>query len=352
MNSRNSILDSTLQSNNQNKIKVDLDQLVKKESIDNRSNIRTTWVRNIKVVLTSKINGEQIVFKSGNPELNISIQGTKNLALNKDKGTVTITNIPYDLIISIVSGQFYNIEIYAGYGKDTEPERYFKGEVSYISQKINTRRDVDTYITYASSYVANFSQQRISFNLNSGINIYAAIEYMARESNINKIRISPSLKKYFTNRVNNLDGQAGNLIEQIASQSDQTFYLSTDESDDDFYIDCTTLNDKRRIEIDPNMIILTKGNPTISEVGLKATFLPLINFKPGDIIIFPNYLIDASISDANSVVTTFNANFFSPTGQYMIRELSYNFQNRGTIFELNITAIALEILTGITGGVI
>ena len=51
-------------------------------------------------------------------------------------------------------------------------------------------------------------------------------------------------------------------------------------------------------------------------------------------------------------MSTFNANFFSPTGQYMIREISYNFQNRGSSFELNITAIALEILTGVTGGAI
>lgn len=330
----------------------DLDQLVKKESIDKTQNIKTTWVRNIKVILSSKINGEQIIFKSGNPELNISIQGTKNLALNKDKGTVTITNIPYDLIIAIVAGEYYNIEIYAGYGKNVEPERYFKGEVSYISQKINTRRDVDTYITYASSYVANFSQQRINLSLNSGINIYSAIEYISRQSNLNNIKISPSLKQYFTSKVENLNDQVGNLIEQIANQSDQTFYLATDESEGDFYIDCTTLDDKRRIEIDPNMIILTKGNPTISSAGLKASFLPMINFKPGDIILFPNYLIDASISDAESVVSTFNANFFSPTGQYMIREISYNFQNRGTTFELNITAIALEILTNVTGGAI
>jgi len=334
------------------KTKNSLDKAVLAESIDKKSLLRTTWIRNIKVVLRSQINGEEIIFKNGNPELNISITGSKNLALNKDKGTVTITNMPYDLLILLVAGKFYDIEIYAGYGKDIEPERYFKGEVSYISQKINTRKDTDTYITYASSYVAKFSQSRINLSLNSGINIYAAIKYLSDQSGMDKIKISPSLRYYFTKEVENLNGQVGNLVEQLAAQSNQDFYLSTDASDDDFYIDCTTIADKRKIAIDPNMIILTKGNPTISSAGLKASLLPMINFKPGDIIIFPNELLDASIQNAEDVTSTFNANFFSPTGQYMIRTINYHFQNRGQTFELAITAVALEILTGVTGGAV
>lgn len=337
---------------------IDLLKKLEQESIgkrinyngNNYNNMYKSWIRNIKVILTSKINGQQKIFENGINEFYIDINGSKYLALNKDKGTLTISNLPYDFLIELITFEYYIIEIFIGYGKDKEPERYLKGEVSYISQKVHTNHDVYTYITYASTYVARFSQSRINFNLNSGINLYAAIKYISDISGMgDNVKISPSLKNYFTSQVITNYAQAGTLIDQIAAMSNEYFELSTDESQDGFYIDCTKLSDKRRIIIDPNIILIGKGNPTISSAGLKITFLPMFNFKPGDIIKIPNSLIDASISDAEDVTSTFNPNFISPTGEYMIREIKYHFQNRGQTFELNITAIAINLLKNIAG---
>ena len=313
-------------------------------------NTRYTWIRNIKVVLTSKKNGKQFIFQSGRDELNIDIIGTKNLALLKDKGTVTITNLPYDIILRIVADEYYGIEIFVGYGKDEKClDRYFKGEVSFISQKIHSRHDVDTYITYASTYVAKFSQQRINLTLNSGINLYAAISYLCQQTGL-RININPAnLRDYYLSETRTLIDQPGNLIEQIAAISGEKFQLSTDESENGLYIDCTTLQDKRKIVLDPNMILIAKGNPTISLAGLKMTVLPMFNFKPGDIITVPNSMIDVSVSDAEAVPSTFNPNFLSKTQQYMIRQINYHFQNRASIFELNITAVAVDLLKNIVG---
>lgn len=311
------------------------------QPIDKLYKNKTPWIRNIKVVLSNE-KGQSYIFKSGDPELNIDIQGTKNLALNKDKGIVTITNLPYTFLVKLINEQFYNIEIFAGYGRETEPERYFKGEVSYISQKIHSNHDVDTYINFASKYIAKFSQTRMNLTLNSGINIYAAVNYICQSAGINPdyVNVSESLRDSYLPYNIDLYDQPGNLIEQIVQYAGNDFSISTDSSSDSsFYIDCTRLGDKRRIYIDRNSVVIAKGNPTISSAGLKATLLPMINLMPGDIIHFPNDMVDASIASAD-VTNTRTTEFFDPYGWYMVRQIDYHFQNRGATFELNITAIA------------
>ena len=77
--------------------------------------------------------------------------------------------------------------------------------------------------------------------------------------------------------------------------------------------------------------------------------LPTFCFKPGDIIIIDNAILDVSISDPNSVASTFKTNYLDRNGAYMIMELEYNFTNRNTTFEINIRARALSIISNIVG---
>ena len=62
-----------------------------------------------------------------------------------------------------------------------------------------------------------------------------------------------------------------------------------------------------------------------------------------------NSILDVSISDPNSVSSTFKSNYLDSNGAYMIVEIEYNFENRGKTFEINIRARALSIIANITG---
>lgn len=79
----------------------------------------------------------------------ISIRGSKYLALTKDKGTITIKNLEYKTIAEIMAYELYKIEINVGYGSTGNLTTIAKGEVSYISQKPNAKKDTETYIYFA-----------------------------------------------------------------------------------------------------------------------------------------------------------------------------------------------------------
>lgn len=305
---------------------------------------RKCWMRSIEVTLTSKISKRQMKFSTEDKyQFTMDITGSKNLALNKDKGTLSIYNLEYDKVVEIMLLQYYQIEIKAGYKSIGDLPTIFKGQISYISQKIHSKHDVETYITFANTLVARYSQSRINFNLNSGINLYSALSYCCKLSGMGKnVNISPQLQKQFLKNVYNQYGTFSTVFDNLTSTSGN-YQISSDESEGNV-INCTTIADKRKIRIDPNTINITKGNPTVTSAGLKITLLPTFNFMPGDIIIIDNAMLNVSIRDAESVTTTFNTNYMDQNGQYMIISIDYHFQNRGSTFEFNITARALDII--------
>lgn len=318
------------------------------------------WMRQIEIRLTSIINGSRIIYGGIKPtQLNISVSGRKKVSALEDNGTVTISNLTYAEINKIILGQYYDIEIWAGY-RTTGMNCFFKGYVSYISDKIAERRDNTCYILFASKMVAQFSQKRMNLHLNSGINLYAAYRYICMKNGIGTTNLPDSLKNYFIQEVISNYNTPANLVEQMtANQSDLA--IDTDPSMDGMGVfNIHDLKNRRWFKINPNTINFTKGNPTIDQDGLHISLLPTVCFKPGDIIQIPNYIIDASISDAEAVKSTFKTNYIDPGnttkdnigssyGNYMIIELDYDLQNRGSNFEINIKARSLNILKNITG---
>ena len=307
------------------------------------------WMRQIEVRLTSALTKKRIVFGGSDPtQLNIVVKINKYLSSLKDNGSVTISNLTYAQITELILGRYYNIEIWAGY-RTQSLQCYFKGSVSYISDKIQARRDNTCYILFASRFVAAYSQQRMNLTLNSGINLYAAFNYICLVNGISTTHLPDSLKQQFLTEVTSNYGTPASLADQLAANS-REFSLDTDESIDGAgVIDCTNLRDKRYIRINPNTINFTKGNPTLDKDGLHITILPTFCFKPGDIIMIDNAILDVSISDPNQVASTFKTNYLDSNGAYMIMELNYDFQNRGAQFEVNIRARALSIISNITG---
>ena len=142
------------------------------------------WMRQIEVRLYSQLNNSKIVYGgTSDSQLDITVKGNKYLSSLKDNGTITISNLTYAEITKLILGQYYKIEIWAGY-RTQSLQRYFKGSVSYISDKIRARRDNETYILFASDMVAAYSQQRMNLTLNSGINLYSAFRYICLTNGI------------------------------------------------------------------------------------------------------------------------------------------------------------------------
>lgn len=318
------------------------------------------WMRQIEVHLTSIKKNERIIYGGVKPtQLNISVNGNKYISALKDNGSVTISNLTYAEIMKIILGEYYMIEIWAGY-RTTGMQCFFKGYISYISDKIAERRDNQCYILFASRMVAQYSQKRMNLTLNSGVNLYAAYRYICMKQGIDSSQLDPNLKNKFISEVTSNYGTPATLIDQIAQNSND-LYVDTDSAFDGAGVfNISDLKSKRWFKINPNTINFTKGNPTIDKDGLHISLLPTVAFKPGDIIQIPNYIIDASISDPNSVSSTFKSNYIdqgntnkenvgSSYGNYMIIELNYNFQNRGSAFEINVKARSLNILRNITG---
>lgn len=310
------------------------------------------WMRNVEVRLTSQLTKKKIVFGGIKPnQLEISVKGSKYLSALKDNGSVKISNLTYAQIVELILGRYYDIEIWAGY-RTQQLQCYFRGAVSYISDKIRARRDNECYILFASKMVASYSQQRMNFNLNSGINLYAAFNYICLANGISSAHLPDSLKKEFLAEVTENYGTPATLAEQLANNTSQ-FSVDTDASIDGAgVIDCTNLRDKRQIKLNPDSINFAKGNPTLDKDGLHIVVLPTFCFKPGDIIFIDNSIIDVSISDPNSVASTFKSNYLDSNGAYMIMELDYDLNNRDKTFEISIKARALSIIANVVGATI
>lgn len=312
------------------------------------------WLRRIQIILTSKkiTSGKNQMIIGDNPgdNLNINISGSKFLAINKDSGLIEIQNLSYETLVKIMLLEYYIIEIKIGYDSSGDLESYFKGEISYISQKIHSKHDSTTYISYASEFVARFSQYRINCNYNSSINVYAAMNYLLHKTGISSsdALLSDDLKNIFINQVQSYYNNPKNIIDNLVNQTNNQYTFSVDSSSANPLINCSTLSDKRYIKLNPNNIIIQGGNPTVSSEGLRLRLIPTFNFRPGDIINVPRELIDISIASAD-VSNNFSPNFVDPKGDYMIIEINYNFQNRGSSFDLLIKGKAVSLFENITG---
>lgn len=331
---------------NQTTKQAEISSKIKDVSIDAVQPARKTrcWMRQIEVILTSAKVKKQMIFSTRDPkQFTISIKGTKHLALNKDKGTVTISNLEYSKIIEIITNEYFYITIKAGYVSNETLPTIFKGEVSFISQKIHSHHDVETYITFASSVVARYSQSRMNFNMNSGINIYAALAHICKVNGLGqRVNIDPELKKKFLQNVYANYTTMSTVFDNLTSTSGE-YDLSCDESEGNV-INCTTLNNKRHIIIDPNYIQISKGNPTVTSDGLRMSLFPVMNFMPGDILHIDNSLINTSIPEAEQVYQDFKTNYLDQNGQYMVIEIDYQFENRGDTFIYDIKGRALDII--------
>lgn len=304
------------------------------------------WKRILRIELTSRVLKQTIVLGSKEDNLNIKISGTKEPAILKDGGVISINNMDYSLIVKIIVGKFYDIKIIAGYeGSDPRDKgkgmTIFKGSVAFISNKINPTRDSECYINFASDVVAMYSQNRMNLALNSSINLYSAFDYICYQSKMGKnVHIDPHLKELFLNEARNYYATASTILNSVTIQGGE-YTISTDGSEGTV-IDITTTKGKRLINLSGRDVPFL-NQPTVSTEGLTFTILPVFSFKVGDIVQMDNSIIDIS-SSSREAYNVFNSNYMDTNGQYMITKIAYELNNRADTFQFVITGRALDII--------
>ena len=301
------------------------------------------WKRDLQVIFTSERLKRSVVF--GNRpfvNVNISIDGSKHLSVLKDEFTVRISNLTYREIIDLISGQYYDIEIIAGYHSLGGGKSVFKGGVLYISQEMGDAKTTTAIILCTNKLIAKYGQTRLNFTLNSGINMYAALKYVCDKAKIPNSNISEALKDKVVNNALAANASVGSILQNLADMSD--IVISSDEQNG------ATLSMWNPAKLDRNKIVLSEkdimisgGYPRISSDGVRLTILPTVQISPGDVIKIDNSLIDLSISSRQDIYK--NASYYlDSNGEYMVYDLQYSLQNRGPAFHISIVARSRDIV--------
>lgn len=308
------------------------------------------WMRDLQVSFSSSLMKKQLVFgtqwKQGKDDLAISIEGTKYLSSLKDSFTIRISNLTYGELIQLIKGQYYDIEIKAGY-RSRGAETIFKGAVIYMSYEKKSPTTNTVIVLAGSKLVAKYGQSRMNLGLKSGINMYAALKFICKRAGVSNANIDQSLKNRTINDVASVQGTAASWIDNFCSSNN--FIASSDSS---YSNDVTILNpyktNNRVIKLDSEKVTLVSGYPKLNSDGLSMTILPTFNFMPADVIVIDNSIIDISVNSASG--KEFNkAAFLDEDGKYVITQLEYDLNNRDDSFNVNILAKARSLFSNITG---
>lgn len=318
--------------------------------------MKKAWMRDLEVILTSQTLKKRLTFgdrwKQGQEDVSIEVSGTKCLSALKDAFTIKIANLTYNEIVNIVAGQFYDVEIKAGY-RTSPANTIFKGEVMYVSNELSSDKTHTVIILCASKLIAKYGQSRMNLTLNSGINMYSALEFLAKRAGIKNPHIDESLKQRIIREVTSVSSSSQSWLDMFCNKNN--FVISTDSTNG---ADLTLLNpystNNRVIVMDSDTMILSGGYPRLSTDGLSLTMLPTFNLMPADVIQIDNSLIDISASSKNDVSSNL-ALWLDNNGKYMVYELGYSLSNRGNSYTVSVKAKSRSLYTkiiqaGIVGG--
>lgn len=302
------------------------------------------WMRVLTVKLTSKKFNKQLIFgenwKNGGIDLNISVSGTKFLSPMEDECIVRITNLTYKEIVTIINGEFYDIEIIAGY-RNANIFTIFKGGVLYVSNELGDRKSNDVVIICTNNLVAKFGQNKLNISLNSGINMYGAIKLITEKAGIKNTYIDEKFKNMVLRESQAQTESITSWLDILASGNGLVVNGDSSEGND-LSIWNPSISNSRVINLKSDNIILTGGYPTLDSNGLKLALMPTINLCPGDTIILDNSIIDIGTSSRDEAVKNIGQ-FLDRDGKYVIMEIDFDLQNRSSEFSYKIKARAKSL---------
>ena len=294
------------------------------------------WMRNLSVKLTSRKLKKSFVYgenhRQNEDDLNINVSIHKYMSTLKDEAVVKIDNLTYSEVTQILMGEFYDIEIFAGYRSATT-NKVFDGGVLYITNHLNDDRTNTIIILCASKLVARYGQKRLNLTLNSGINMYSALKYVCKKAGMPNSNISTQFKKRLISEVSSVTTTVSSWLDQLCQENTSFIPNSDSILQQSFSIFDAAKSNNRVIKLDNENISLIGGYPRLTNEGLTLTLLPTFNFMCGDVIKIDNSIIDISVDFREQVSKNYGA-YFSQKGQYMIYKMTYTLSNRGNRFDL------------------
>lgn len=309
------------------------------------------WMRNLSIKITSKKLKKAFIFgenhRLGGPDLAINVVVRKYMSSLKDEAIVKISNLTYSEITQLIMGEFFDIEIFAGY-RSAATNKIFEGGVLYISNKLEQDRTGTVIILCASNLVAKYGQSRINLTLNSGINLYSALNFICRRAGMPNSNVSTQLKKSFLEEVMNVNDSATSWIDKLCKTNTNLITNADSITGQTFSIFDANRSNNRVIKLDSNNI-LVDDYPQLTSDGLSIYLLPTFNFMCGDTIKVDNSILNISVENRSEISQNKGA-YFSQKGEYMIYEMQYNLSNRNNTFKLHLKCKNRDRISSYIGG--
>lgn len=313
------------------------------------------WQRVLRVVFTSTKVGKRVEYSNEDEtqSLNIDVIGTKYLAPLRDEFIISIYNLNYAEIIRLINQEFNEVEIYAGY-KSSSISRIFKGSIFYISNERESRETNIVHIICVNNLL-NLYKSKLNLTLNSGINMYAAINYVMKQAGVRNSNISEDFKRLFLQDVETVKGTSSSIVNDLL-KNDVRYAINVDESQGATvsFWDLRRSN-KRVVNVDEKKGMIINGFPTLTSDGLRFTSLPVFNYMPGDILLIENRLIDMSVTSLSEAQSTYlgaqlGTSEIEGKGEYLVFKLEYNLSNYGRRFDITLQTKSKALLSNIVGG--
>lgn len=301
------------------------------------------WMRYLYIEFMNE-NGKIFPIGGYDDSLAVEVTGTKTLATVGDTASITIYNLPMlDGLKLIQQGYTKNVRIYCGY-YNTNKIKIFDGGVTYIEEGKNDRNTSILKIECASRLISDRLQTRISLPLNSGLNMYRAIQEVEAAFGISgQIEIDDCLNedslKGDLSRYDTLRGWLEAVID--SSSLNRNYAISTSSKSG-----LVSVKGYKKIGSGDTYVINTRdvnlqGFPTVTYEGLKIVLSPIYDMSPGDIISIDN-TIQATISMLNSANSGYLGNkvYLDKDGLYNIRQMTYDLSNRSDEFNVEVLAMS------------
>lgn len=311
---------------------------------------KVAWMRELTVTFTSNILKRAMTFGNSTTSDNLKIDVVchKYMSTLKDDCTIKISNLTYGEIVQLISGQYYTVEVKAGY-KSSGAQTIFKGGVLYISNSLDDNKTNTVIVLCASELVAKYGQQRINLSLNSGINLYSALQFVCKRAGITNSNISTQFKKQFLNEIVNVNSTIGGWIDKLAAANPSYITNSDSITGSSLMIFDANKSDARKIRLTANTINLSGGYPRLTSDGLSLTLMPTFAFMCGDVIELDNSIIDISASSRQESYSNYGY-YLDKDGMYVIYQQEYNLSNRSSEFTLALTCKSRSLMNVVSGG--
>ena len=310
------------------------------------------WMRYLYLEFTNE-NGQVMGIGGYDDSLSIVVKGTKTLASVGDSATINIYNLPMVTLLKLIQGKYtQSIKIYCGY-YNTNKIKIFDGGVSYLEEGKSDKNTSVLKLQCANRLISDKLQTRLSLSLNSGINMYRAIEEITQAFGVSgQIEIDEYLKEDELKGALSKYATLRDWIEAVISSSSKNRdYAVTSDAKSGI----ATVMGYRKMGSGDTYVINTnsvnlQSFPTISSDGLSITLSPIYNMTPGDIISIDN--TTSSLISALDSENTYmgNQKYLDKDGLYNIREMTYSLNNRSDSFEVEVLAISRSLLQTVMKG--